>query len=135
MSQQAQRYSKRVKGLVASLGLVLFTRRRRASKGDEGRLEEPEARKRELWQRSRGNRVRRGSWGKRQSGRDESSGTQRKGTLRLRTEGTKGKQGQQRGEGRESCSASARESAGQQICGKSVPGRSVERVVARVGQE
>ena len=43
MSQQAQRCSKRVKGLVASPGLVSFTRRRRASKGDEGRPEEPEA--------------------------------------------------------------------------------------------
>ena len=43
MSQQAQRYNKRVKGLVASPGLVLFTRRRRASKGDEGRPEEQEA--------------------------------------------------------------------------------------------
>jgi hypothetical protein len=40
MSRQAQKCSKRVKGLVASPGLVLFTRRRRVSKGDEGRPEQ-----------------------------------------------------------------------------------------------
>jgi hypothetical protein len=42
MSKQAQRWSKRAKRLVASPGLVLFTRRRRPSKGDEGRPEELE---------------------------------------------------------------------------------------------